>query len=98
MAFALNILGRLGNDRTPVASDEILNELKKQVLEMVQRLNSLSSDELREFLGLEVLGERLVGQKRSAIGRYERSFFETAFKVLLEERLEVPTLEVCWRA
>lgn len=98
VAFALNILGRLGNDRTPVASDEILNELKKQVLEMVQRLNSLSSDELREFLGLEVLGERLVGQKRSAIGRYERSFFETAFKVLLEERLEVPTLEVCWRA
>lgn len=98
VAFALNILGRLGNDRTATESDELLATLRTQVHDLVQRLGSLSNDELRQFLGLEVLGERLVGQKRSAIGRYERAFFETAFKVLIEERLDLPTLEVCWRA
>lgn len=98
VAFALTILGRLGNDRTSTESDAFLETIKTQANALVQRLHSLPNEGLRHFLGLEVLSERLVGQKRSAIGRYERSFFETAFKVLIEEKLEVPTLEVCWRA
>lgn len=98
VAFAVALLGRLGNDRATADSSALLATLQGRVSTLVQRLNQLPSTELREFLGLEVLSERLVGQKRSAIGRYERSFFETAFKVLIEEKFEVPTLEVCWRA
>lgn len=98
VAFALTILGRLGNDKDKDESDEIIKTLQEQTQSLVQRLTQMNSEELRDFLGLEVLGERLVGQKRSAIGRYERTFFETAFKVLIEEKLHVRSLEVCWRA
>lgn len=98
VAFALAILGRLGNDKSSTDSDATLAAVRSQATELVGRLGSLPNDQLRDFLGLEVLSERLVGQKRSAIGRYERAFFETAFKVLIEEKLDVPSLEVCWRA
>ena len=98
VAFSVAILGRLGNDKTLQDSNRILDSLKEQVASLVRRLSSFSSEELREFLGLEVLTERLGGQKRSAIGRYERAFFENAFKILIEERHELPSLEVCWRA
>lgn len=98
VACALAVLGRLGGDRQLADSVTALSDLQEGVEHLVHRLSTVSNDELREFLGLDVLSERVLGQKRSAIGRYERSFFETAFKVLLEEKFAVPSLEVCWRA
>ena len=98
VACALAILGRLGGDRTMDESNAALQAITEGAGSLVARLNNLSNEQLREFLGLDVLSERVLGQKRSAIGRYERSFFETAFKVLVEEKFAVPTLEVCWRA
>ncbi|HFN4042970.1 hypothetical protein DZA01_18260 [Pseudomonas aeruginosa] len=98
VACALKILGRLGNDRTKEESDASLKLIRSGADNFINKLNEFSKEELRDFLGLEILGERVHGQKRSAIGRYERSFFETAFKVLLEDNFEVASLEVCWRA
>jgi hypothetical protein len=98
VAFSVAILGRLGNDKPLQDSNTILDSLQQQVASLVQRLSVLPDQGLRDFLGLEVLTERLGGQKRSAIGRYERAFFEDAFKVLIEEKHELPSLEVCWRA
>ncbi len=98
VACALAILGRLGGDRTMEESDAALKSITDGVNSLSGDLNKLANDQLREFLGLDVLSERVLGQKRSAIGRYERSYFETAFKVLIEEKFAVPTLEVCWRA
>lgn len=98
VACALAILGRLGGDRQDGESIAALDGIEKGVDGLVERLSGMSDAELRTFLGLDVLSERVLGQKRSAIGRYERSFFETAFKVLIEEKFAVPSLEVCWRA
>lgn len=98
VACALTILGRLGGDRQDYESTAALDAIEKGVDRLVERLSGMSDDELRTFLGLDVLSERVLSQKRSAIGRYERSFFETAFKVLIEEKFAVPSLEVCWRA
>lgn len=98
VASALAILGRLGSDRTPEESNTALEGIRTGSNRLIVRLSDLSKEDLREFLGLDVLSERVLGQKRSAIGRYERSFFETAFKVLIEEKFDLPTLEVCWRA
>jgi len=98
VACALAILGRLGGDRTEEESTAALQAIAGGASGLIERLGSLSKEQLREFLGLDVLSERVLGQKRSAIGRYERSFFETAFKVLIEENFAVQSLEVCWRA
>lgn len=98
VACALAILGRLGSDRQVDESNAALSSIQVGVEDLVTKLSEMSEDQLRAFLGLDVLSERVLGQKRSAIGRYERSFFETAFKVLIEEKFAVPSLEVCWRA
>lgn len=98
VACSLAILGRLGSDRSPEESSATLKGIDEGGRKLIKRLSGLSSEELRRFLGLDVLSERVQGQKRSAIGRYERTFFETAFKVLIEVKFELPTLEVCWRA
>jgi hypothetical protein len=98
VACALTILGRLGSDRARDESSAALQAISEGAGKLVERLSRLSNEELRMFLGLDVLSERVLGQKRSAIGRYERNFFETAFKVLIEEKFAVPTIEVCWRA
>lgn len=98
VACALAILGRLGGDRTESESNSALQAITEGANSLIKRLEALSNEQLREFLGLDVLSERVLGQKRSAIGRYERSFFETAFKVLVEEKFTIQSLEVCWRA
>jgi hypothetical protein len=98
VACALAILGRLGGDRTESESNSALQAIAEGANSLIKRLEALSNEQLREFLGLDVLSERVLGQKRSAIGRYERSFFETAFKVLVEEKFTIQSLEVCWRA
>lgn len=98
VACALSVLGRLSSDRTPEESDEILAKICKQAHTLIDRMSSMNESSLREFLSLDILSERIFSSKRSAIGRHERNFFETAFKVLIEEGFEVPTLEVCWRA
>jgi hypothetical protein len=58
----------------------------------------LDRNQIEDFLKLDVLSERLYGQKRSAVGRHERAFFDNAFKVLIDEKFAVPDMEPCWRS
>ncbi len=98
VACALDVLGRLGMDKTEAEGDAALATLQADAAELVNRLAAMSPEELTTFLELDVLREKLGGQKRSAVGRHERSFFETAFKVLIETHFRVPAMGVCWRA
>ncbi len=98
VACALHVLGRLGMDKSDGESDAALAQLQTDADDLVKRLEAMPPDELTAFLALDVLREKLGGQKRSAVGRYERSFFETAFKVLIETKFKVPDMGVCWRA
>jgi len=98
VASALTVLGRIGMDKADDESDRALVSLTKGVETLTTRLQGLSMEQLREFLSLEILGEKIRSVKRSAIGRNDRVFFEKAFKVLIEEHFNVPDLGVCWRA
>jgi len=98
VACALDVLGRLGMDKSEDESDAALTQLQADADDLVKRLAPMTPDELTAFLELDVLREKLGGQKRSAVGRYERAFFETAFKVLIETHFKVPSMGVCWRA
>ena len=98
VATAIAILGRIGMERDPGASEQKLKDIKEQLAVFVGRLGKMQVEELVGFLKLDVLSEKLYSQKRSAVGRYERAFFDAAFKVLVDEKFEVPSMEPCWRA
>jgi hypothetical protein len=98
VAAAVAILGRIGMERSPESSEAKLKEMQSQVGAFVERLGKMNVDGLTTFMKLDVLSEKLYGQKRSAVGRYERAFFDTAFKVLIDEAFGVPSMEPCWRA
>lgn len=97
VASAIAILGRIGMEREKQESQKRLDEIQAQVGAFIKKLDQMNLEQLTDFLRLEVLSERLYGQKRSAVGRYERAFFDAAFKALIEEKFEVPSMEAAWR-
>ena len=98
VANAVSILGRVGMDKEPAVSAARLADLQTACNSLVDRLNVMDGLELRDFLALDVLEERVGRRPTSAVGRWERTFFEAAFRVLVEENYRVPSLETCWRA
>lgn len=98
VAAATAILGRIGMDSSEEESSKKLTHFKAKVSALIERMDKFDSQKLDEFLALGVLSEVLSRRPSSAVGRWERNFFESAFKVLFEVDFSVPTLEPCWRA
>jgi len=97
VAVAQNVLGRPGLERKRAERKKRMTEIKRESDVLITKLEKMSSENVGKFLKLDVLTEvldRRVGQ----VGRYERAMFFEAFKVLLEERFNLPDLEACWRA
>ncbi len=61
------------------------------------KLDTLSEEELREFLQLQILEERLSG-RRGGVGRYEREFFRRAFSTALRNAARLDSMAPCWLA
>lgn len=97
VACTVYVLGRLGMNKEAAESAAAAHALTDQCSALSAKLNEMSENELASFLALDVLRDRLSGQKRSAVGRYERTFFESAFKILIEQKFFVPSMEACWR-
>lgn len=97
VACAIAVLGRLGMDKDTAESDAALKDLTDGADALVERLMALRKAELSDFLKLDVLRDMLGGQKRSAVGRHERAFFENAFSILIKEKFDVKSMEACWR-
>jgi hypothetical protein len=97
VAVGTAVLGRPGADREAEERAERLRDLIAAQQALTKRLESLSNEDLGDYLRLDVLREvldRRVGQ----VGRYERAVFSEAFKVLVEEDFALSNLEPCWRA
>lgn len=96
-AVAQHALGRPGLDREPQDRDARMAEIGAEAATLVTKLKGMTPDEVGQFLALDVLSEVL--QKRvGQVGRYERTVFFDAFKVLIEERFALANMEPCWRA
>ena len=65
-------------------SDLTLCSMLHNAGELITSLSLMDFDQHSAFLSLGILSDRLFGQKRSAVGRQERNFFEAAFRVLHE--------------
>ncbi|SEU04646.1 hypothetical protein SAMN03159512_04755 [Pseudomonas sp. NFR09] len=97
VAIAQYVLGRPGLDREVIERSTRMGTVVKHASTMVDKLNRLSPVEVGGFLRLDVLSE-ILDKKVGQVGRYERSVFVEAFKVLIEDAFEIPNMEPCWRA
>lgn len=97
VAIATAVLGRPGTTRDPKISAKRLTELKRAADKFIKALGKLDSDELGEFLKLDVL-EEVLDRRVGQVGRYERAVFAEAFKVLVEVNFDLEDMEQCWRA
>jgi hypothetical protein len=97
VALAQYIVGRPGLDRSSETRVQRMADVEKDSSILIEKLNGMTTDELGVFLKLDVLSE-ILDKRVGQVGRYERGVFQEAFKVLIEERFSVPTMEACWRA
>lgn len=97
VAIAQYVLGRPGLDQPPDQREKRMSQVADYAEVLVKKLSSMTESDVGAFLRLDILSEvlsRRVGQ----VGRYERQIFFEAFKVLVEERFDIPNMEPCWRA
>ncbi len=97
VAVAQYVLGRPGLDRAQAERAHRIERLVERAKRLIQNLEPLNSEDLGRFLRLDVLSE-ILDKKVGQVGRYERSVFNEAFKVLIDEEFGVPNMEPCWRA
>jgi hypothetical protein len=96
-ACAQHVLGRPGNDRPQDKAAERIAAIEQQAGHLIDRLNNASPEDVGQFLALGVLRERL-DVRPGQVGRFERSVFFEAFKVLIEDGFDLADMEPCWRA
>jgi len=97
VAVAQNVVGRPGLDRAPADRNARMKSITKNAGVLRNKLSKLKDAKLGEFLKLDVLSE-VLDKKVGQVGRYERTVFNEAFKVLIDEKFDVPNMEPCWRA
>tara|TARA_R110000782_G_scaffold261596_1_gene353330 strand:- start:1805 stop:2923 length:1119 start_codon:yes stop_codon:yes gene_type:complete len=82
----------------PTSWEEVepkMHLIEKNMDDFIKRLNTLTPDEVSEFLELETLNERLA-QRSGQVGRFERDLFVRAFRRLIEKSENLPNMEPCW--
>jgi len=97
VAIGAAVLGRPGANKPSDERDRRLAELQSGQDLLIQKLSGMDTADLGDFLRLDVLRE-VLDKRVGQVGRYERSVFNEAFKVLIEENYVVENLEQCWRA
>lgn len=98
-AIATEVFGRPGMSRPPNEQNKRLEKVTRGLRKLERRLESLSSDDVGNFLGLQTLNEAIARVKSGlSVGDMEREFFLKGFQVLLEEDFGVTDMTPCWRA
>lgn len=97
VAVAQHVVGRPGLERAAAERKSRMASVTKNAAALKSRLAKLQPPKLGDFLKLDVLSE-ILDKKVGQVGRYERTVFNEAFKVLIDENFDVPNMEPCWRA
>lgn len=97
VALGIEVLGRPGAGRDQEARAQRTDRMKSRTDKFISELNRMDDARLAQFLKLDVLRE-VLDKRVGQVGRYERSVFSEAFKVLVEEQFSLSDMEQCWRA
>lgn len=97
VAIAQHVVGRPGLERTTKERATRMKSITRDAKAFAVKLGKFNKQQLGEFLKLDILSE-VLDKKVGQVGRYERTVFNEAFKVLIDEQFRVPNMEPCWRA
>lgn len=98
-AMALEIQGRPGIKRDASQQQSRLAKIEENFDFLVNRLDSMWDEELREFLDLTTLNELIEPSSSNvSVGDFEREFFTKSFQTMIEERFDINLMTPCWRA
>jgi hypothetical protein len=95
-AIALHTMGRPGGDHSREEREKKWKTLEEHIEPFIRKIESFSDEEREEFVCLEILKE-LTSKTGKTKGYENRKFFKEAFKVLIDDKFEVKSMEVCWR-
>ncbi|MDU9395418.1 hypothetical protein [Pseudomonas sp. zfem003] len=96
-ACAIFILDEPGFQRTSMEAKAKQVELDSAISNFCLKLEKLSLEELRKFLEIELLNQKLL-QRSTQVGRFEREFFKKAFASLIRNHERLTDLGPCWMA
>ncbi|CUA87869.1 hypothetical protein [Pseudidiomarina woesei] len=96
-AAATKIYGKPGYHLDDDITKRNLEVIVDNVDGLVTRLTQMSPEDVRDFLDLDTLNEKL-SRKTSKVGAFEREFFQTAFSELITEGNHLPNMSPCWEA
>lgn len=96
VAFAREIFGKPGIDRSLNEQRQNFTRLKNGADEFIKHIQRYEKQEMESFLDLETLNERLTA-KKGKIGEFDRELFLKAFEELIND-FSVKNLTSCWRA
>ncbi len=96
-AIALYTMGRPGGDYSREKREKQWKTLEKNIEPFIDKIRKLSGEERKEFVCGDMLS-KLTGKSSATKGYENRQFFKEAFTTLIEEKFEVDSMEVCWRA
>ncbi len=97
VACAQAIFGRPGGPRDPASQTASLNRIVSRCNEVAARTDTMTVEELADFIDLNTLNDVLMRRVSSRIGEFERNLFLEAFRALLAED-QLSSMTVCWRA
>lgn len=98
VSTAILMLGRPGNTQTKEILAEKWRGYRGSFEQLLMRMEQMPIDELKTFLALPTLSEKLTSRKSSKVGDFEREFFKTSFTTLFEEGESLSSFEICWNA
>lgn len=77
--------------------DKNFYQLGNSMDRIIEKLKSLSDDDLYEFIDLSTVNERL-SRRSGKVGEFEREYFFAAFRTLIRHSDQLPSFEPCWVA
>lgn len=98
VSTAILMLGRPGNTQPKELLAEKWCRYREGIEQILTKMEKLPDEELKLFLALPTLSEKLTSRKSSKVGDFEREFFKTAFTTLYEEGSGLSSFEICWNA
>lgn len=97
VAVAIKLFDEPGFDVDWSLAEPKMLEIEASVRQLTHRLEGLSSEQVWDFLQLDLLNDRLA-QRSGQVGRFERDLFVRAFTSMIDNSSRLKDMTPCWRA
>lgn len=96
-AVAITVMDEPGFEVDWDKAPSKMEAVEASVYELVGRLSKMSPAEIRDFLALDILNQRLA-VRTGQVGRFEREVFYKAFDSMIRNAARLENMQPCWLA